>query len=146
MNCYTLALILLLGCSVIKQSSDEMPVLFLEKSACYGQCPVYRAEIFPSGKMIFQGTAYTKIKGIYCGNIDKKDISKLIDAFNKQNYFSFNEVYRSRAKDLPTTTTGFYYEGKQKTVRDYDKAPPDLKFLEKMLETLVDTTSWKICN
>jgi hypothetical protein len=145
MTNYLLVSLFCVGCSVLGQSTNETPVLYIEKSACYGECPVYKVEIFASGKMVFQALANTKMKGRFCANIDKKELSNLIDSFNQQNYFSFNGVYFSRAMDLPTTTTGFNYGGKQKRVRDYDKAPPELKMLEKMLENLVDSTTWKAC-
>lgn len=141
-----LALIFILGCSALKQSKDEKPVLFIEKSACYGPCPVYKSEIFLSGKMTFQGTSNTKLKGHYCANISKKDLSRLLAAFNNDTYFSFKDAYLSRVKDLPTTITGINYKEKHKKIQDYDKAPTELKALEKMFETLVDTTSWKACN
>jgi hypothetical protein len=143
MKNYILVSFFCIGCSILGQSTIETPVLYIEKSACYGECPVYKTEIFLSGKMTFQGISNTKLKGRYCANIDKKDLTRLIDAFNQQNYISLNEFYFSHAKDLPTTTTGFNYNGKQKHVRDNDKAPPELKQLEKMLEILVDTTSCK---
>lgn len=143
-NCL-LVLLILLGCSSLRQSSDEKPALYMEKSACYGPCPAYKVEIFLSGKMTFAGTANTKLKGHYCAKIGKHDLNRLIAAFNQKTYFSFNNSYLSRTKDLPTTTTGINYEGKQKMVMDYDKAPTELKGLEKMLETLVDTTTWKSC-
>jgi hypothetical protein len=145
MKNYLLFSFFCVGCTVLSQSTNETPVLYIEKSACYGECPVYKTEIFVSGKMTFHGISNTKLNGFYCANIDKKDLTRLIDAFKQQNYFAFNEVYFSHAKDLPTTTTNFNYDGKQKRVRDYDKAPPELKQLEKMLETLSDTTSWKTC-
>jgi len=138
-------LLLISGCSALKSTNDEIPVLYIEKTACYGTCPVYRTEIFLTGKMIFQGTANTKLTGRYCATIDKNILNRLIDAFNTQLYFSFNDAYLSRVKDLPTTTTRINYNGKQKKVLDYDKAPRELKALEKMLETIVDTTSWKAC-
>ena len=133
------------GCALLGQSIHDTPVLYLEKNACYGQCPVYKLEIFLSGKMTFNGIANTKFNGHYCSNIDKNNLNRLIEEFNRKNYLSMEDNYLSRAKDLPTTTTGFKYNGKQKRICDYDKAPPELKQLEKMLETLADTTSWNNC-
>jgi hypothetical protein len=142
---YLLFSFFLSGCSVLGHSGNEIPLFYLEKSACYGQCPVYKAEIYKSGNISFQGISNTKVKGHYCANIDKKNLEKLIEAFIQYNYLSFEDTYLSHAKDLPTTITGFNYQGRQKRVLDYDKAPAELKQLEKMLETLVDTTKWERC-
>ncbi len=130
---------------MIHHSGNEMPIFSIEKTACFGSCPVYKAEIYNSGRLVFNGIRNTKLSGKYCSTIDKRQLENLTKAFQHNNYMNFNDAYTSRAKDLPTTVTYFNFEGRQKKVVDYDKAPAELKILERMLENIVDSASWKSC-
>jgi hypothetical protein len=145
MKNYLFLIVICSGCLVLPKSNNDSPVIFIEKSACFGECPVYKSEIYLSGRITYQGISNTKLKGSFCAKLDKKSLNNLIDAFNQNNYFSLNENYVSQKKDLPSTRTGFNYKGQQKQILDYDNAPSELKHLEKMLENIVDTTSWINC-
>ena len=137
--------VFLSACSILGQTGAEKPVFSLEKSSCYGECPVYVLKIYKSGKMLFSGSQNTKYIGRYCAILESVDFERLKVAFVNQAYFSMKEAYLSKAKDLPSTISSFYYEGREKKIMDYDNAPASLKQLEKMLETIVDTTRWTGC-
>ena len=137
--------VLACGCVIFSHLGQEIPVIYLERTSCYGECPVYKLEISNSGKLFLSGIKNVKFTGNYCSKIDLRDLDMLKEEFKKQNFQLLQDTYLSRTKDLPTTIICFTYEGRQKRVVDYDDAPAALKRLEKMLETIVDTTNWKAC-
>jgi hypothetical protein len=139
-------LLLILGsCSILSPRNSENQLFYLEKTACYGECPVYTLKIYSTGKMEYYGIRNTKFTGEYCADIPNRELEKLKLEFKKEKYFAMQDVYQSKASDLPTTITGYSERRNAKRITDYDKAPEALKHLEKMLEMIADTTNWVKC-
>ena len=50
----------------------------LERTACYGTCPVYKLTVYRSGRVEFQGTDHVRQKGSRRGKISSGDFDKLV--------------------------------------------------------------------
>jgi hypothetical protein len=145
MRIFIILFIFITACVALTPKGKEIPVFYLEKTECYGECPVFKLEIYDTGKMIFYGIRNTKLMGTFCSELEYSARARLKEIFRSEKYFAMQDSYLSRAKDLPTTITSFYADGRNKRIMDYGNSPEGLKRLEKMLETIADTTSWKIC-
>lgn len=123
----------------------QEPVITLEKTACYGTCPVYSLNIYHSGTIELTGKENIAYKGKYCTRLKRAEWTRIRQAYLSGQFFSFRDQYTSRLKDLPSTFVTFRWEGKSKTIEDYDGAPEELKKLEEMVERLIGTQHWKAC-
>lgn len=54
-------------------------VIYLEKTACFGSCPVFSATILANGEVFYRGKENVEKIGFYTAKIDKRQI-QLIDA------------------------------------------------------------------
>jgi hypothetical protein len=135
----------LISCTTLKDGSNNRPLIILEKTACYGSCPVFKLTVFNNGKLLFNGIENTKLKGNYCGLLKKRELNKLREAFQKKDFFAYKDSYLTQFKDLPTTYITYFREGKSKKIKDYDGAPIDLRDLENMVQNLIDIEKWTAC-
>lgn len=137
--------ILLASCRVTREPGMPDPVITLEKTACFGACPVYTLNIYNSGIIELTGKENLPYKGKYCSRLKRAEWTRIRQAYLSGQFFSFKDQYTSRVKDLPSTFVTFRSEGKSKTIEDYDGAPEELKKLEEMVVRLIETQRWKAC-
>ena len=63
----------------------------LERTPCYGSCPVYTVEVFADGRVKYNGKIFVARIGIHEWNIDEKSIEEINNAIAKYGYFSMKE-------------------------------------------------------
>ena len=145
MKLFSLGLILslLISCTSTKKVGDvNVPIIKLEKTSCFGNCPVYSLYIFENGSVIFDGVKNTDIIGSYKKQLSHSELKDIINSFNNANFFDFEDEYTSSITDLPTTYISYNYKGKYKKIRDYTGAPKKLKELEKIISNIVNEEGW----
>lgn len=86
---------------------DYFDTLTLERTACFGNCPVYRIVVHADGVVEFTGMRYVKIQGISSGRLTSAQLHELVEAINRVKYFSLEDVYDREAGDCPTVATDF---------------------------------------
>jgi hypothetical protein len=132
-------------------SAQELPVITLRRTACYGSCPVYSLEIFEDGRLHYDGKQCVAVTGRQEGHISHATVKALIADFLKADYFDLKDVYESRQNpdgtsewitDLPTTYTSLRIGNKAKTVKDYAFSPQKLQMLEMEIDRVSDTHQW----
>ena len=138
-----------IGCSsAITPVPDNIKevVITLERTACYGVCPVYALTIHGDGRVIYEGIRCVKIEGIRTTTISEDEIKQLIVEFQKIDYFSLEGSYEERnATDMPSVYTSLTVNGKTKTVRHYHgdfNAPKKLTELENKIDLVVNSDEW----
>ena len=132
------------SCKTTKNTKSESDyvVFSLIKTACYGKCPVYKMEIYKSGKIMFEGKKNTAKIGNYRKEISINEIENLIADFEKAKFFDFEDEYTASITDLPTTYISFSNGESIKKVRDYHGSPRELKELENKLENIANSDNW----
>ena len=113
----------------------------IERGACFGACPIYSAQIYADGRVVYKGMANVKVKGEKRHKISKNKIKQLVKAFEQAGYFSLKDKYETDENgniptDLPSTTTSICLHGKQKRVVNYYRAPKKLSELEGKIERI----------
>tara|TARA_S200000501_G_scaffold356551_1_gene379373 strand:+ start:61 stop:513 length:453 start_codon:yes stop_codon:yes gene_type:complete len=73
----------------------------IEKSGCYGTCPVYKINLNKKRTVTYQGIRFTKHEGEYKWKLNRKDY-KLIKSLITEN-LCVNISVNMEANDLPTT-------------------------------------------
>src|SRR5689334_24897887 len=83
----------------------RVPVITLERTACFGSCPVYKLTIFDDGKVLFDGKDFVKRPGMDTSQIKKSDLEELIRQFEKIDYLNLDENYTDDPKNCPQQST-----------------------------------------
>ena len=131
-----------------------VPVITLERGACFGACPVYKLSIFADGKVEFEGKEFVKRKGKARGQITKAALQSLVREFEKINYLKLDNEYVTEGPncpeswtDNPSATTSLNWRGKKKTIRHYHgcrgaRVLEQLTALENKIDQVVNTKRW----
>lgn len=122
-------------------------VITLERTMCFGTCPVYTVTVYGDGKVIFEGQKYVKVTGRRTARISPQQVRQLIAEFDKAHYFALQDRYyapNSRT-DFPSAITSITIGARTKTVDHYlgdSSAPPALTNLEDKIDAIVNTKRW----
>ncbi len=125
-------------------------VIRLERSACYGNCPVYKLTIYGDGRLEYVGETNVKLKGNKQAAIDAGDFKSLVSEFDKASYFSTDQYTEKNCScrfctDMPTVTTEIQVRGSTHRVEHYygcTCAPKTLWVLEQAIDKIVRTERW----
>jgi acetamidase/formamidase len=133
-------------------ASDDL--ITLERTACFGTCPIYRVTIASDGTVIFEGRDFVKTKGKATGQIKPDDYQKLVNEFEKIKYFSLDDKYEPgssgctvAATDNPSAQTSIKINGKTKSVSHYygcrdSEVLRALSALERKIDEVAGTEKW----
>jgi hypothetical protein len=138
-NAYLIVFVFLYmySCTGTSKITDDQLLIQLEKTPCYGACPVYTIKIDQKGNGLFEGVENTEYEGLYSFRLDKKQLAGLDTSFKQSGFFEMEDKYHAYVSDLPTIYLTYHSSGKKKKIMDYYGAPRELKDLEKEIETLV---------
>ena len=121
-------------------------VITLERTACFGVCPVYKLSIHGDGTVIYEGIRFVRIKGTIKTTIGEDKIQQLVSEFQRTGYFSLEDSYEERnATDMPSAFTSLTIDGNKKTVRHYHgdlSAPKELTELENKIDEIINSNQW----
>lgn len=148
---YSIFFLLLAPCNATKNAAQtqtnnatKTAVFTLQRTACFGKCPVFELTITGAdNKVTYKGTANTDKTGTYERSISDDEISKLMDAFEKNHFFDLKDEYTAAITDVPTTYISYSLNGKSKKIKDRWNAPAELKAMEKLLDEVGNTGDWK---
>jgi hypothetical protein len=137
----------LIGCMPAKNNvTQEELVIKLERTACFGECPVYSLTIFGNGTVVYEGEDFVQTKGAKETTINTSAVNQLVSEFEKADYFSLNDSYiQFGVSDMPYVTTSIRIGGKTKTIKHYlgdRSAPEQLTELENKIDEIVNSAQW----
>jgi len=126
--------------------SNPYIVVSLQKTPCFGSCPVFEARVFSNGTAIWEGERHTARIGKYEATVPHEWLNELMAEAEAIDFFRMAvryPLYGSALPDVPQTITFMQNGGKQRRVTDNAAAPVDLVRFEKMLEEKLNTLEWK---
>jgi hypothetical protein len=133
-------------------AAGEPPVVTLERTPCFGTCPVYQVTISRSGAVRFVGKQHVTRQGEATAEIPPARVDSLVRELEAGGYFGFADAYvmdspacGRYATDSPTVITSASAAGRTKTIRhDYgcDAAPEELGRLERLIDEVAGTSRW----
>jgi hypothetical protein len=132
--------------------SSPTPVVTLERTPCFGTCPVYTVSISESGTVRFLGRNHVGKQGEATAEIPRATVDSLLRQLEAGGYFDFADAYvmdspacGQYATDSPTVITSATVGGRSKAIRhDYGcfAAPAELARLERMIDEVAGTSRW----
>jgi hypothetical protein len=128
------------------------PAVTLERTPCFGTCPVYTVAISHGGEVTFSGKRHVVQTGQATATIPRALVDSLLAELEAAGYFEFADAYVMDspacglyATDSPMVITSATREGVTKTVR-HDRgcaaAPPELSKLEQRIDEVAGTGRW----
>jgi hypothetical protein len=138
-----LILFVLGGALVSAQESDSPTAITLERTACFGTCPVYSVSILEDGTVLYNGSDFVAVTGEQTSQIEPEKVQQMVEAFEAAGYFEWDEAYDTQTvTDLPTITTSVTHDGETHQIVRYagdQSAPLALPFLENWIDTVANT-------
>lgn len=131
--------------------SGQITEITVERTACYGTCPVYKVTLRSDGTVSYEGKEFVKAKGRRSGRISPVDFQQLARQVQHIGFFDMKDEYvskqnpngsRSRVTDLPTTLTTVQQGKNRKTVKDYYGGPEALRELEDLIDRVSRSETW----
>jgi hypothetical protein len=118
----------------------------LERTVCFGRCPVYTLSISGDGTVVYTGGGYVQTRGRQEIKISQAQVQELLAFFEKVGYFALNPDYTTyEITDLPYVTTSLTLGDQDYSIRHYlgDRSAPDkLTLLEGKIDEVVNTDQW----
>lgn len=142
----TLLALCLFGChsapEVRKDLLSNVEVLVqLERTACFGACPVYAVTVLTDGTTRYTGEQHVKVTEPVEVKLEPAVLEKLKARFESSEFLKWGDYQRTPVTDMPTVVLTY----KGHTVRHYlgdDKAPPALTALEDEVDAIIGTDRW----
>lgn len=118
----------------------------LERTACFGACPMYTVTVDQGGAVTFDGKRFVASTGNHSARVDAQALSRLRQAVEASDFFALKDCYCERnVTDLPSAIVTVNLGDRKKTVRHYAgdrSAPPALIELQEQIDRLASTERW----
>ena len=129
---------------------DTISPIFLmasiERKPCFGQCPVYKAEFYNNGVVLYEGLQHAKRLGKYKSRIGKKEVEAIKNFAERVNYYrlaDYYPTYGATIDDLPTTITYMSVVYKSQQITNVHHSPAKLHKFERFLDEILERQSWQ---
>jgi predicted small lipoprotein YifL len=117
-------------------------VATLERTGCYGECPVYRLTVNSDGSVVYVGTRWVKVLGRQVYKLSEAQLLELEAAFDRANFSQLRDYDKVESTDDDWALISYRRAGGLKRVRHYhgdNAAPPALGALEDEFDRIVDS-------
>lgn len=124
----------------------DTPVMTLERTACFGMCPVYGLAVFADGTVIYLGVRHVDQPGVQMTTVDPSQVEFLAMQMADSGYFDWKDEYTWQiVTDHPYAVTTLAWQEQYKEITRYDgdpTAPIGLVRFEDRIDQLVDVSQW----
>ena len=124
----------------------------LERTACFGRCPVYRVSVTRAGAVTYEGRANVRRIGTAAAEISPDSVAALLREMEQAGYFTFSDRYaaseltcRRYTTDSPTAISSATFRGRTKRIEhDYGcgGVPGALTVLEQRIDEVLGSDQW----
>jgi Domain of unknown function (DUF6438) len=126
----------------------------LERTACYGECPIYKVKISANGKVNYEGKDFVKVKGKAQTSLTTAQVKTLEKAIAKVKFFSLQNEYLTQkdgckavATDAPSAITTISSGNQTKSIDHYFGCDghadlEQLTIFEDTIDTVVNSAQW----
>ncbi|NPA34259.1 MAG: hypothetical protein GXO48_04950, partial [Chlorobi bacterium] len=113
-------------------------LFYIEKTPCYGFCPVYRAWIYPEGKVLFEGKRNVEFEGLGVGELSEEKLKYIYEMLKQVPWEKLQDQYVSNVTDIPATLVAYPLDEYYKAVYIYfvGQPPEELAILQKTIKEI----------
>jgi hypothetical protein len=133
-----------------RPTEDSKIQIKLERTGCFGVCPIYSVTLFSDGRVIYEGKYNVAVIGIHTKKISPVRVQEIAKQAASIGYFSFDQRI-NMAFDVPRAITQIRIGDRLNRVehflmgKDDKNAPPGLTALEEMIDQVADIREWTNC-
>ncbi|SRR6266481_5874787 len=116
----------------------------LERTGCFGTCPIYRVTLWRSGKAELEAKRHLPKLGNFSGEVDLSDYARLCYALDRLHFNEFEADYRAAWTDDSTAIVTATRAAGQKRVSDYGQVGPiELWTIQELIDGIRERVEWK---
>jgi len=123
----------------VKVNPEDL-VYMLKKGPCFGSCPEYTLNIYKNRFAQFVGKRNTNRIGTHGKFLSKAEFEVVSSTFEKEDFFSYEDDYKSEITDLPTIKIAQQKGGKTKTISGKRERPEAIHRIQFRLEQVADNS------
>ncbi|MBL6875719.1 MAG: hypothetical protein ISR01_02915 [Chitinophagales bacterium] len=138
-------LVFLVACAAPKQTSvsvyepEAIDMVILQRTGCFGTCPIYKVAVFGNGIVAYEGKAYTDYEGKYMGQIDSDEAKKLFTRIHSLDWENYPAEYPIDNQDFPQFFINYKTIEIDKQVKGNTGAADDLISLSLEIDRIIST-------
>jgi len=141
-----LSVLLLLVMPNFAQEAEQTGVITLERTPCFGSCPVYTLEIHEDGTVLYEGIRFVEVEGSQEFTLDPDTTAALFEGIVESGYFDLDDKYTDfDVTDAPSVNTSVTIGDEYKQIWHYmgdQSAPAELYHIEYWVDVMVGTEQW----
>jgi len=135
-----------------RQSIDESQTfgfteIAIERTMCFGSCPVYVAVLRADGRIAYRGDSDVKHQGERRGTIDASAFTYLARLANELGIDQLKDQYRAPVTDQPSVYVGITRRGRRKIIShyapDFFSGPARLRAFENEIDRVIEHAEWE---
>ena len=125
-------------------ASVEDTALFmrLQRTPCFGTCPVYVITVRQDGGAVYQGGAHAAREGRFTGRLELAQRTALLRRAQELGFFTLEDRYDGEVTDLPSTIITVVAGGRRKQVLGRVGFPPAFKHFRSYADSLFEQVEW----
>ena len=99
----------------------------IERTPCYGRCPIDKVEAFGDGRVRYVGERFVPRLGTYTRQLSAQELSKLESILRESAFEKYDTLYDNTGiSDLPSLILTYRLDGREKRITCRTGCPPDL--------------------
>ena len=121
-------------------------VASLEKTGCYGNCPVFEAQVFSDGAATYFGQKHAPRTGRFTAKVRPALAMELVKRAEVAGFFGLETLYPTsgrRVADFPTTIIYVRDGQKERRIEDNFDAPLHLQEFERYFSEWLEKLAWQ---
>ncbi|MBN8573877.1 MAG: DUF6438 domain-containing protein [Candidatus Kapaibacterium sp.] len=141
------------GCVTVKHQEQQTVQedisdvrIIMQRTPCFGTCPVYTVTVTGRGDVQFMGTQFVSKEGESRKQVPVDSVRTLIGMFKDIQFTTLKDEYEDRAmSDAPSAIVTYATKDRSKTVKHYlgdMSAPEQLKKLEQAIDRIAKVHEW----
>jgi hypothetical protein len=116
----------------------------IERTECYGTCPVYTFVLKSDGTFRYKGEKFIERQGEFTGTVSVHEFNRLAQYIKDSGYLDLRDGYGELGDDGETVYTTLVLKGRRKVVMDHSYAgPPKLWAIENLIDHILVNATWK---
>jgi len=130
---------------IVLAQGEPVKEIALERTPCFGACPVYKVTLKPDGTVIYEGKRFVDKIGRFEGKIIPEDFANLAQVTNSLGFWKLQDKYTAPITDMPSALVTIKQGEKSKTTDNYaSRGPAELWAIEQLIDKVVEgVPEWK---
>jgi hypothetical protein len=118
-------------------------VFMLQRTHCFGRCPVYKIEVFRSGHATYDGVLNVERLGQHRGRVSLDVLNELVQRADSIGFSQMPDAYDADVTDLPSSIVRVVANGYDKQVKARVGTPQRLRLFVEHAESLLLPLDWQ---